>query len=72
MSIIAISNKYKIRPSQIIELKDSYESFCFDEAVTYITAQLESEDSPIPRWRDEKGRIKQNNNKDVIKWMKGH
>ncbi|WP_275451836.1 hypothetical protein [Clostridium massiliodielmoense] len=40
--------------------------------MAYITAQLESEDSPIPRWRDEKGRIKQNNNKDVIKWMKGH
>src|SRR3712207_7121000 len=48
---------YKIRPSDIIELKDSYESFCFDEAVAYITAQLESEDPPIPRWRDEKGRI---------------
>ncbi|MBU3208520.1 hypothetical protein KPL28_02585 [Clostridium algidicarnis] len=63
-----MAKQYKQRPSEIIGLEGTYEAFCFDEACMYITSKLQDEDSPKPRFSDDKKTNKANNN-DVIEWL---
>lgn len=63
-----MAKQYKQRPSEIIGLEGTYESFCFDEACVYITSKLQDEDSPKPRFIDGEETNKTNNN-DVIEWL---
>ncbi len=67
MSILAISKQYRKLPSEIIGLKNDYESFCFNEACTYIMAEMSKEDGR-PKFIDDESRNKTNNN-DVIEWL---
>lgn len=63
-----MAKQYRQRPSEIIGLVGDYESFCFDEACAYILSKLQDEDSPKPRFEDDGGTNK-NNNDDVIEWL---
>lgn len=63
-----MAKQYKQRPSEIIGLEGTYEAFCFDEACMYITSKIQYEDSPKPRFIDDKQTNKTNNN-DVIEWL---
>ena len=60
-----MAKQFKIRPSQIIQLNNDYESFCFDEACTLILSHLNSEKNNKPKFEDEKPK----NNKDVIEYL---
>lgn len=37
---------YKVRPSTLLDITDSYTAYCFDEACAYITGQLEKGEEP--------------------------
>ncbi|ARC85641.1 hypothetical protein U732_1125 [Clostridium argentinense CDC 2741] len=63
-----MAKQYKQRPSEIIGLKNDYEAFCFDEACTYILSNMQNEDSPRPKFIDDK-QTNKNNNNDVIEWL---
>lgn len=63
-----------MRPSQILEIKNSYDAFCFDEACEFIIQELENKKTP--NWDNEE---KSNNilkskssNKETIEWMLKH
>ncbi|BDR64017.1 Uncharacterised protein [Clostridium tetani] len=66
--MITMSKQYQIRPSQIIALTNDYEAFCFDEACTYILAEMSKENGTEPKFEDNKNVNKQNNS-DVIDWL---
>lgn len=38
--------RYKQRPSQILQIKDEYTAFCFDEACDYMIGELENKKRP--------------------------
>ena len=41
-----MSKRFKIRPSQVLNLTNDYEAFCFDEACSFIMDQLEEKKEP--------------------------
>ena len=41
LNIIAMSEQYKTRPSELLGLCDSYTAFCFDEACYFIRTKLQ-------------------------------
>lgn len=62
-SVVAMSEMYRQRPSEIIDVGDPYTAYCLDEAAAYISAQLKSRKRP--RWKKEP-RIETGGNKAVI------
>lgn len=64
MSVLTIARHYKLRPSQIINIDNDYEAFCFDEACAFIINEINSEKEP--RFENEE---KTNNNDDIIKFF---
>lgn len=42
MSLLAMSQKYRVRPSVLLDIQDSYTSYCLDEACAYIMAKLDA------------------------------
>ncbi|BCZ46936.1 hypothetical protein psyc5s11_30030 [Clostridium gelidum] len=53
-------------PSQIINLTNEYEAFCFDEACSYILNELGKEDAKEPKFDVDVP----NNNDDLIDFFK--
>lgn len=41
LNIIAMSEQYRTRPSELLGLCDSYTAFCFDEACYFIRTKLQ-------------------------------
>jgi hypothetical protein len=66
-----MAKTYKLRPSQILSIKNDYDAFCFDEACDYILSELSAEKPKTPKWRDE-GNHTGNDNKSTIEWMMKH
>lgn len=68
-----MSRRYKIRPSEILDINDSYTAYCFDEACDYLIEELSKENPPDPKWIDdvEKNKGKSTNSK-TIEWMMKH
>ncbi|MBC8612046.1 hypothetical protein [Massiliimalia timonensis] len=44
-----MSNHYKKRPSELLDVCDSYTAFCLDEACEYIEGRIQSGDTPVYR-----------------------
>jgi hypothetical protein len=44
--VLGLANVYKVRPSTLLDITDSYTAYCFDEACAYITGQLEKGEEP--------------------------
>lgn len=44
--VLAVCKRYGCKPSSILDIKDNYTAFCFDEACLYIMARLENNDIP--------------------------
>lgn len=42
------------RPSEIMDIKDPYTAFCFDEACSYITQRINEGDDPILKKEEKK------------------
>jgi translation initiation factor 2B subunit (eIF-2B alpha/beta/delta family) len=66
-----MAKTYKVRPSQILNIKNDYDAFCFDEACDYILSELSKEKPRTPKWED-KRHINTHSNQDTIKWMMKH
>lgn len=64
MDVIAIAKAYNCRPSDIVDVDNSYTAFCFDRACLYIQQTIE-EKKPLYFPEDE-GKRKQQGN-DFIK-----
>lgn len=43
-SLLAISQRYKERPSKLLGEMDEYTAYCLDEACAYIMARLDNEE----------------------------
>lgn len=39
-----VSNRYKIRPSEILKIDDEYTAYCFDEVCAYIMNKLDQKE----------------------------
>lgn len=63
-----MAKTYKVRPSQILSIENSYDAFCFDEACDYIVYELSKEKPKAPKWIDDKAN-NSNDNKATIEWM---
>jgi hypothetical protein len=63
-----MAKHYKLRPSQIINLNNDYEAFCFDEACSYILNELNKEDAREPKFDVETP----SNNDDLIDYFKSN
>lgn len=50
-----MSQMFRVRPSQVLNLEDEYTAFCFDEACANIIAHLQDGDSPV--WIED-GKVK--------------
>lgn len=37
---------YKVRPSTLFDIEDTYTAYCFDEACAYIVGQIEKGEEP--------------------------
>ncbi len=61
-----------MRPSQILEIKNSYDAFCFDEACEFI--QQEVEDGKKPNWNFDKKKKKVvvKDNQKTLDWVMAH
>jgi len=46
--IIALSEKYKKLPSEIMYIEDEYTAFCLNEACEEISFRMKDKDSPPP------------------------
>lgn len=62
-----MSQTYKIRPSNVLDIQDNYLAFCFDEACGYIVNQIKEDKTP--RFLDEE---KPSNNSNLINFMNTH
>lgn len=72
--MIVMAKSYKIRPSQILNIKNDYDAFCFDEACEFIAIELSKEDHKEPKWIEKNEDInnKAKDNKATIEWMMKH
>jgi hypothetical protein len=66
-----MARTYKIRPSKILNIKNDYDAFCFDEACDYILYELSKENAKMPKWKDG-GEHGSCDNKSTIEWMMKH
>jgi len=46
LSVIRMSQMYACKPSEIVNIQDEYEAFCFNEACALIKANIEEEKQP--------------------------
>ena len=46
LSVLSVAKTNRCRPSTLFGLIDPYVAYCFDEACTYITKQLEDGNEP--------------------------
>lgn len=58
-NIIAMSEIYKCRPSDIMKIGDEYTAFCFDEACAFIKMMLQDGKKPIYK-EERKKKVKKN------------
>lgn len=70
--MITMARTYKIRPSKILNIKNDYDAFCFDEACDYILSELCKEKPRTPKWDDNKRHVRDGDNKSTIEWMMKH
>ncbi|HBZ6635219.1 hypothetical protein FDB55_13200 [Clostridium botulinum] len=68
MTILAMAKQFNQRPSQVINLTNDYEAFCFDEACVYIMSEMNKEDAQEPRFENDTPR----NNDDLIEYFKSN
>ena len=47
LTVIAIAQKFRSKPSDILQMTDGYASYCFDEACCWILSQLEEGKRPF-------------------------
>ncbi|NFR85399.1 hypothetical protein FDE85_01080 [Clostridium botulinum] len=67
MTILAMAKQFNQKPSQIINLTNDYEAFCFDEACVYIMSEMNKEDAQEPRFENVN-----RNNDDLIEYFKSN
>lgn len=60
-----MSKKFKVRPSEILEIEDAYTAYCFDEACVYILSKVENGEKPNFKKFDENGEVKAKNYKSA-------
>ena len=41
-----MSKRFKVRPSEILDIEDAYTAYCFDEACVYILSKIENGEKP--------------------------
>lgn len=41
-----MSKLYRVRPSELVGIVDTYTAFCFDEACAYITSRIKDGEQP--------------------------
>lgn len=76
MRIIAIANKYKKRPSEILGEHDPYLAFCIDDVCMFIEMQRYIEDGKYkwehePQWERKEKKVKsKTSNSESIEKMK--
>ena len=47
LDVISMSSAYMEKPSELIDVQDSYTAYCFDEACLLIRKKLEAGETPI-------------------------
>lgn len=75
MRVINQSQRYKLRPSEILNIDDDYTAFCLDEACMFIISMLEETDKDDkqvnrPKWAEEETE-EVTNNDSLIEALKG-
>jgi hypothetical protein len=65
-----MSKQFKQRPSQIINITNDYEAFCFDEACAYIISELSKENPKEPNF--DINDKPTNDNNDLIAYLKAN
>lgn len=58
-----MSKRFKVRPSEILEIEDVYTAYCFDEACVYILSKVENGEKPNFKKFDKDGKVKVKNYK---------
>ena len=43
---MAQAQRYKLLPSQILNIEDEYTAFCFDEACAFIMGKIDNKEEP--------------------------
>lgn len=64
-----MAKQYKQKPSNIVNIDNDYEAFCFDEACAYILAEMQKENAKEPNF-DINVVEKPRNNADLIAYFK--
>lgn len=65
-----MAKEYRERPSNLIDLSDPYEAYCFDEAVYYIRIELEREvDGKYREPRFPQDTQQNDNNQSLIEFL---
>lgn len=41
---MGVAQRYKVRPSELMHIEDSYTAFCLDEACAFIAAKLDNKE----------------------------
>nr|DAH73226.1 MAG TPA: hypothetical protein [Caudoviricetes sp.] len=44
-----MAQRYRCRPSEILNIPEEYDAFCFDEACAYISSRIEDGETPVFR-----------------------
>ena len=52
LNVINMASTWKKRPSEILNIEEEYDAYCFDEACTYILNKLK--DDKKPHWVQDK------------------
>ena len=47
MTVLTAAQRFHIRPSEMLRLRDDYDAYCFDEACCYMLGQLEEGKRPF-------------------------
>lgn len=47
LNVLGLANAYKVRPSTLLSVDDSYTAYCFDEACAIIVSRIENGEKPI-------------------------
>lgn len=70
--VIIMANKYRKRPSEILNIDNDYLAYCFDEAALFLEVQATDDKGQINwnriRWKDEKKK----SNRDLIEFIQKH
>jgi hypothetical protein len=66
---VRTARQWKARPSELLDIRDPYVAYCFDEACAYIAEQMERKKKPkFPKPKDADGDVKTTNS-DVIQGL---